>query len=55
MEVMKTMPAGILEKIGHFLLGIADLFELLIPKLREFARDLLALAKSQVNPTMVTP
>jgi len=52
---MKTVPAEILEKIGHFLLGIADLFELWIPKLREFARSLFALAKSQVNPQMVTP
>jgi hypothetical protein len=31
-----------IEVIRHFLLGIADLFELLAPRLREFARDLTA-------------
>jgi hypothetical protein len=54
METMKTVPA-FLEKLGHFLLGIADLFELWIPKLREFAREAFALAKSLINPAMVTP
>jgi len=29
-----------LERVRRFLLGIADLFELLAPKLREFAREL---------------
>jgi hypothetical protein len=32
------------EQVGRFLLGIADLFEQLIPKLREFGRDLIARA-----------
>ncbi|WP_439575951.1 HNH endonuclease signature motif containing protein [Phreatobacter sp.] len=30
------------ERIGYFLLGLADLFELLIKKLQEFGRHLLA-------------
>lgn len=34
-------PPDKLEAIAHFLLGLADLFELLIRKLREFARDLI--------------
>jgi len=29
-----------LERIRRFLLGLADLFELLVAKLREFAREL---------------
>lgn len=33
-------PPDRLEVIAHFLLGVADLFELLIRKLREFAQDL---------------
>ncbi|MGA8611667.1 MAG: hypothetical protein WB760_08085 [Xanthobacteraceae bacterium] len=33
-------PPDELEKIAHFLLGLADLFELLIKKLREFAAGL---------------
>jgi hypothetical protein len=44
---MTNMPNDCLEKIGHFLLGLADLFELLIQKMREFARELLALAKAR--------
>jgi hypothetical protein len=35
-----------LEKIAHFLLGLADLFELLITKCREFATYLIDLANS---------
>lgn len=34
-------PPDKLEAIAHFLMGLADLFELLIRKLREFARDLI--------------
>jgi hypothetical protein len=34
-------PPDKLEAIAHFLLGLADLFELLIGRLREFARHLL--------------
>jgi hypothetical protein len=35
-------PPDQLERIGWFLLGIADLFELLITKLREFGAALIA-------------
>lgn len=34
-------PPGLVERVAHFLLGLADLFELLIQKFREFADDLL--------------
>ncbi len=34
-------PADALEVIAHFLLGLADLFEFLIDKLREFAGQLI--------------
>jgi hypothetical protein len=45
----KTDPApDLLERIGQFLLGVADLFELLIVKLREFGADLIARAKAQI-------
>jgi hypothetical protein len=37
------------ERIGHFLLGIADLFELLIGKLREFAHVLIEQASKIQN------
>ena len=33
-----------LERVAHFLLGLADLFELLIGKLREFAAELIGRA-----------
>jgi hypothetical protein len=33
-----------MDRIGHFLLGLADLFELLIKKLREFGEALIAQA-----------
>jgi hypothetical protein len=39
------------EQIGRFLLGIADLFEQLIPKLREFGRDLIARAATRRSGT----
>jgi hypothetical protein len=35
-----------LERIGRFLLGIADLFELLISKLRQFGRSLIEQANA---------
>ncbi len=38
-------PPDPLERIAHFLLGIADLFELLIKRLREFAAILIARAR----------
>lgn len=37
-------PSG-LESIGHFLVGLADLFALIVEKLREFGRVLIASAK----------
>ena len=36
-------PPSDAERIGHFLLGLADLFELLVKRLREFATKLFAI------------
>jgi hypothetical protein len=36
------LPPSDPERIGHFLLGLADLFELLVRRLREFATKLFA-------------
>ncbi len=36
-------PPSVHERIGHFLLGLADLFELLVKRLREFATKLFAM------------
>lgn len=47
-------PPDPLERIGHFLLGLADLFALLVDKLREFGKDLIARASQNVAPTEVT-
>jgi hypothetical protein len=47
-------PPDALESIAHFLLGLADLFELLVKRLREFARQLLNRAdpnKGNVEPS----
>jgi hypothetical protein len=38
-QFVKTLSPD--EKLAHFLLGMADLFELLVEKLREFSRQLL--------------
>jgi hypothetical protein len=38
-----TTPPSDLECIGHFLLGLADLFELLVKHIREFATKLFAI------------
>lgn len=38
------MPPHPLEQIGHFLLGVADLFKLLIKCLEQFGRELIDLA-----------
>ena len=38
-----TTPPSDLECIGHFLLGLADLFELLVKHLREFATKLFGI------------
>ena len=48
-DMQKDHPAAVttlptdLEQIGHFLLGLADLFELLVKHLREFATKLFAI------------
>jgi len=42
-------PPDKLEMIAHFLLGLADLFEFLIEKIRQFARDLLERADPNRN------
>lgn len=42
-------PPSLVEKAGHFLLGLADLFELLINKCREFGGALIEWAKIQPN------
>jgi hypothetical protein len=39
-----TTPPDSLERIGHFLLGLADLFAMLVEKLREFGQDLISRA-----------
>lgn len=47
-------PPDALESIAHFLLGLADLFELLVKRLREFAPQLLNTAnpnKDNVEPS----
>jgi hypothetical protein len=45
----KTSPPDLLERIGHFMLGIADLFELLIETLREFGHALIAQVGARSN------
>jgi hypothetical protein len=39
---MTGLSPSLLERVGRFLLGLADLFEQLIPKLREFGLALIA-------------
>jgi hypothetical protein len=39
----KNDPPSDAERIGHFLLGLADLLELLVKRLREFATKLFAI------------
>jgi hypothetical protein len=41
----RTDAAGELASLGHFLLGLADLFELLVKRFREFATKLFAAEK----------
>lgn len=48
---MGPMPPHILEIIGRYLLGIADLFRLLIVRLDEFGRKLIELAGTE-TPTV---
>jgi hypothetical protein len=49
----KSMGASpdLVESIGRFLLGIADLFELLIKKLREFGAALIARSQKAASAT----
>jgi hypothetical protein len=42
-------PRNAMEEIGRFLLGLADIFELLIKKMREFGRELIDGAKATTN------
>ena len=57
-EFQKDHPATIssppdpLERIGHFLLGVADLLETLIRKLREFGHQLIEEARKAVAPPL---
>lgn len=48
-------PVGMSEALGHFLLGLADFFELLIEKLREFGEALIASVQAQVGSNQVRP
>ena len=43
-EVQTSTP----ERIGHFLLGLADLLAMLVEKLRAFGRDLIGLAEKVI-------
>lgn len=45
----KSKPPSQEEIIGHFLLGIADIFEFLVGKFREFAKWLLADAETTTS------
>jgi hypothetical protein len=47
-------PPSIIERAGHFLLGLANLFALLVEKCREFGLALLEHAKSQAEPSPQT-
>ena len=49
-----SAPPDPFEGIGHFLLGLADLFALLVEKLREFGHDLISRAGKTVEPTKVS-
>lgn len=48
-------PKDPLEAIGYFLLNLADLFALLIEKLRDFGHALIDRASSAAAPQVVTP
>ena len=48
-DIGQASPAGEIEPIRRFLLGLADLFEMLVKRLREFAAKLAALDRS-TNP-----
>lgn len=38
---------GAMERIGHFLLGLADLLKLIASKLKEFGQELIAIVAGQ--------
>jgi hypothetical protein len=43
------------ERLAHYLLGLADVLELIILKLREFANDLIERVRNRGDvPSMVT-
>lgn len=48
------VPKDALEAIGFFLLGLADLFALLIEKLRDFGNELIERAKSTTSAQAVS-
>lgn len=48
-----SAPPDPFERIGHFLLGLADLFALLVEKLREFGNDLILRAGKIAEPAKV--
>ena len=48
-----STPPDLIERIGHFLLGLADLFALLVEKLREFGDDLIVRSAKIVESTKV--
>jgi hypothetical protein len=48
-----STPPDPLERIGHFLLGLADLFALLVEKLHEFGQDLISRASKIAEPSKV--
>jgi hypothetical protein len=48
-------PLGLSEAVGRFLLGVADFFELLIEKLREFGNALIASVQGDPPASEVRP
>jgi hypothetical protein len=50
-----STPPDPLECIGHVLLGLADLFAILVEKLREFGKDLISRAAQNTATAMVSP
>lgn len=48
-------PIGLPEALGRFLLGLADFFESLIEKLREFGNALISSVQAETKPFEVRP
>ncbi len=48
-----STPPEQLDRIGHFLLGLADLFALLVEKFREIGRDLIVRSRMIAESTKV--